>query len=174
MEYPGHVLPDVLPVGLCAVICGTAAGRQSARVNAYYADSHNRFWGVLHRVGLTPRQFAPAEFRDLPAFGLGLTDIAKKTFGTDSTLLPGAFDVPAFVESVRHCRPRIAAFNGKKSARVFYRLPSRKGLDYGVGPKFPDFPEIFVLPSTSGSATRYWDLMWWQEFARRVREITSV
>jgi hypothetical protein len=37
MQTDSHVLPDVLPTGLCAAICGTAAGNTSATLAAYYA-----------------------------------------------------------------------------------------------------------------------------------------
>ena len=60
---PPDVLPDVLGPGLRIVFCGSAAGAVSARVGAYYAGPGNRFWPTLHRVGLTPRLLAPAEFR---------------------------------------------------------------------------------------------------------------
>ena len=56
------VLPDLLTPGLRVVFCGIAVGTPSARRGAY-AGSGNQFWSVLARVGLTPRQLAPAEFR---------------------------------------------------------------------------------------------------------------
>ena len=37
-------LEDLLRPGLRLVICGTAAGTQSAAINAYYAGPANRFW----------------------------------------------------------------------------------------------------------------------------------
>ena len=138
-------------------------------LTAYYADPSNRFWGVLREVRLTgDRLLRPDDFRTLPEFGLGLTDIGKTVYGPDVTLSRGAFDVPAFMESIRRCRPKIVAFNGKTAARAFYGITSDQRLDYGTGSLVPDFPEVFVLPSTSGSAGRYWDLARWQEFARRV------
>jgi TDG/mug DNA glycosylase family protein len=165
MGTASNVLPDILPAGLRAVICGTAAGTKSAALTVYYAGPSNRFWSVLHQVGLTPHRLMPSEFSTLPAFGLGLTDIAKMASGTDARLPLGAFDVPTFLISIRRCRPDIVAFNGKNAARVFYGIPSRSRLDYGFGPRVSDFPRIFVLPSTSGSASRYWNLAVWQEFA---------
>ena len=50
------ILPDVLESGLDLVLCGTAAGRKSAEMLAYYAKPGNRFWPTLHAVGLTPRR----------------------------------------------------------------------------------------------------------------------
>src|ERR1035441_4801575 len=113
-----HVLPDILPCGLRAVICGTAAaGDISYRRKAYYADYRNCFWDALHEVGLTPHRLKAKDFLTLPTYGVGLTDIAKFVFGTDATLRMEEFDVPTFVEKIRLCRPNIVAFNGKKAAR---------------------------------------------------------
>jgi len=77
------ILPDVLAPGLDIVFCGTAAGTQSARQQAYYAHPQNRFWRTLHEAGLTPRRLAAAEYALLPSFGLGLTDLAKFASGMD-------------------------------------------------------------------------------------------
>ena len=54
-----HVLPERLKPGLKLVFCGTAAGRQSALQQAYYAHGQNKFWKTLYEVGLTPSLFAP-------------------------------------------------------------------------------------------------------------------
>lgn len=167
MDAAPHMLDDVLPAGLRAVICGTAAGTTSAARSAYYAGPSNRFWGVLQQVGLTPHKLAPEEFRTLPRFGLGLTDIAKAVSGADATILRDDYDVPAFAASVRQCFPAIVAFNGKKAASVFYGIPTGD-LRYGEGAEISEFPRIFVLPSTSGAAAKHWDLKWWQAFARLV------
>ena len=114
-----HVLPDVLPCGLRAVICGTAAGDLSYLRKAYYAEHRNCFWDALREVGLTPHTLKAEDFLTLPSYGLGLTDIAKFEFGTDVTLRMEAFGVPTFMEKIRLCRPNIVAFNGKKAARIF-------------------------------------------------------
>ena len=80
------VLPDVLKPGLRVVFCGTAVGSKSARAGAYYAGRGNQFWSVLYRVGLTPRQLEPQEFRLLLQYGIGLTDLAKRRSGSDGVL----------------------------------------------------------------------------------------
>lgn len=133
-QTESHDLPDVLPFGLKAVICGTAAGTTSAALGAYYADPRNKFWNILQQAGLTPRKLAPNEFVALHKFGLGLTDIAKTVSGTDANLPLGAFNVAGFVDKVRHCQPGIVAFNGKEAARVLYGLPrhATKTLTYGL------------------------------------------
>ena len=78
-----HILPDVLCPGLRVVFCGTAASVVSAARGAYYAGPGNRFWSILAEIKLTPHQLKPDEFRLLPTFGIGLTDIAKTVSGID-------------------------------------------------------------------------------------------
>ena len=81
-----HILPEHLRPGLTLVFCGTAAGRQSALRQAYYAHPQNKFWRTLQAVGLTPRRFAPEEYPALWELGIGLTDIAKFAYGMDHQL----------------------------------------------------------------------------------------
>ena len=83
MSQLGHILPDLLRPGLRLVFCGTAAGSVSAMRGHYYAHPQNRFWGILHEVGLTPRLLAPAEYPLLLDWGVGLTDLAKYVSGMD-------------------------------------------------------------------------------------------
>jgi hypothetical protein len=65
------------------VFVGTAAGKRSAELGHYYAGRGNRFWRTLHEVRLTPRRFKPAEFRNLLALGISLTDMSKLGAGMD-------------------------------------------------------------------------------------------
>ena len=71
------VLSDVLSEGMLIVFCGTAAGKLSAELRQPYSHPGNRFWTVLHETGLTPEKLGSAFYRDLPEFGIGLTDLAK-------------------------------------------------------------------------------------------------
>jgi hypothetical protein len=86
------VLPDILEPGLRIVFCGTAAGARSAELGQPYAGPGNKFWRVLEEVCLTPTRLTPAEFRDLPRYGIGLTDLAKFASGSDSVLRSADFD----------------------------------------------------------------------------------
>ena len=158
------VLPDLLLPGLRVVFCGTAAGAVSAARGAYYAGPGNRFWEILAATGLTPRRLAPDEFRLLPQFAIGLTDLAKTVSGADVDLPRGAFDREALRRRIRAVRPKALAFNGKKAASVFLDK-SGPVLAYGRQTPIPDFPEIFVLPSTSGAARGAWDPRPWFDLA---------
>jgi double-stranded uracil-DNA glycosylase len=155
------VLPDVLAPGLKVIFCGCAVGDKSARVGAYYAGPGNKFWGVLFRVGLTPRQLDPHEFRSVLRYGLGLTDIVKTRFGRDHTLQPSDFQPERLLGSIRQYAPRVLAFNGKRSAREFYG----RAVSYGRQPQDVGPTAAFVFPSTSGAAWRFWDESYWQELA---------
>jgi len=74
---PAPVLPDVLRPALAVVFVGESAGETSAREGQYYAGSGNSFWSELAAVGITERELKPHEFRRLPEYGIGLTDILK-------------------------------------------------------------------------------------------------
>ena len=157
-----HVLPDVLEPGLRIVFCGTAAGAVAARVGAPYAGPGNRFWWVLHEVGLTPRELQPAEFRALPRYGLGLTDVAKYTSGPDASLVRPDFDGAAVLAKVERYAPGILAFVGKRAAREVLGGPvayGRQDLRVGVS-------DVWVVPSTSGAARGSWDVRPWHDLAQ--------
>ncbi len=157
------VLPDVLQPRLRVVFCGTAVGAVSARVGAYYAGHANQFWKVLFRIGLTPRRLDPYEFWTLPTYGLGLTDLVKTRSGSDKAISSSDFDILGFCSKINRFSPKVVAFNGKASARAF--------LDYAAGYGGPKRDSriretvIFVLPSTSAAAGRFWEESYWRELA---------
>jgi TDG/mug DNA glycosylase family protein len=132
-------------------------------VGAPYAGPGNRFWSILHETGLTPRLLRAQEFRDLPRYGIGLTDAAKFASGSDSSLARPDFDPAAVVAKVERYAPGILAFVGKRAAREVLGRPAvygPQGMEIGVS-------EVWVVPSTSGAARGSWDTKPWQELARR-------
>jgi TDG/mug DNA glycosylase family protein len=164
----GPVLPDLLFPGLDLVFCGTAPSPTSAARGAYYAGPGNRFWSILAETGLTPRLLAPEEFRLLPQFGIGLTDIVKQASGVDAAIPRAAYDPGDLARRVRAARPRLLAFTGKNAAARFLGMPTAR-LGYGPGPDFADFPPLFLLPSTSGAARGSWDAAVWHRLGVLVR-----
>ena len=155
----------MLAPGLRVVFCGTAAGEVAARVGAPYAGPGNRFWRVLHEVGLTPRELAPLQFRELPQYGIGLTDAAKLAVGGDSVLRARDFDGPAVVEKVERWRPGVLAFVGKRAAR---QVLGRNPAAYGEQEVTIAGTPVWVVPSTSGAARGFWDVAPWHDLARAV------
>lgn len=156
------VLPDVLAPGLRVLFCGSAAGTVSAQRGAYYAHPQNRFWPMLAKTGLTPRLMRPEEFPKMPALGLGFTDVCKTAFGADSALPADGDDPEAVREKVREHRPAMLAFVGKRPATVV--LEKRK-LRTGLQDERIGETRLFVLPSPSGLAVRYWDERPWFDLA---------
>lgn len=149
------------------MFCGSAAGPVSARVGAYYAGPGNRFWPTLAAVGLTPELLPPTRFRDLPAYGLGLTDLCQRDSGSDADLPAGGDDPAALDAKIRRYRPGVLAFVGKRPAKAFLGLRTLATGHQADSP-FPD-TDVFVLPSPSGAARASWDLRPWQALAAHVR-----
>lgn len=161
------ILPDVLQADLKLVICGSAAGTRSALERAYYAHPGNRFWPTLYRAGLTPRRLSPEEYRLLPGFGIGLTDVCKTEFGADSELSETAYDPHAVQAKIRRYKPRAMAFNGLSPARSVLGRSAR----YGRQTTLIGDTAVFVLPSTSGLACKHWDERPWHALAEFLRGV---
>ncbi len=159
------ILPDVLKVGLDIVFCGSAVGDRSAEAEAYYAGPGNRFWTTICEIGLTVERIEPANYRHVLRFGIGLTDLAKHVSGTDELIDKRHFDRDGLRAKVEKYAPRALGFNGKFAGRAFLERP----VDYGLQPERIGDTELFVLPSTSAAARRYWDLKPWRAVAKRVR-----
>ncbi len=163
------MLDDVLDIGLRLVVCGSAVGTASARAGSYYAGPQNRFWLTLFEVGLTPRLLTSGEFRELLQYGIGLTDIVKNQVGSDRALRPTAADGAALRSRIVRYQPGVLCFNGKRSAQQFL---VRTSVALGLQPEAVLNTSLFVAPSTSAAARRYWDLAVWQELAHTVRSRT--
>jgi TDG/mug DNA glycosylase family protein len=156
------ILPDILEPGLPTVFCGSAASSASARLGAYYAGPGNRFWSALFEAGLTPSLLAPSQFRLLPDFSIGITDLAKHESGMDIALSSNAYDAGALLTKIKTYKPRHLAFTGKRPAGIFLLEALGATLkDYGEQPETIGATRIFVMPSPSGAARRWWSLEPW-------------
>ena len=163
---PPDVLPDVLRPGLKIVFCGTAAGNVSARLGAYYAHPQNKFWQVLHGVGLTPRRVQPQEYPEVAQWGLGLTDIAKGVSGQDRELPHGALGLEACAAleaKIRANRPDILAFTSLTAGRRYLG----RNTGFGESGARIGATRIWVLPSPSPAANWNWERHkpWWRMLA---------
>ena len=159
-----HILPDRLKPGLKLVFCGTAAGRQSALQQAYYAHGQNRFWTTLHKVGLTPHLFMPQDYEKLWELGIGLTDIAKHVYGMDHQLPKealGAEAVAALRTRILKAKPRILAFTSLNGGR---KVMGARAVAGEQEERLGD-TRIFILPSPSPLAANHWDIEPWRALA---------
>ena len=158
-------LPELLRFGLDLVICGTAASSASAERGQYYAGPGNRFWSVLAETKLTPRLLDPSEFRLLLDYGVGLTDIVKDQAGVDAKIEFGDWG-SQLARRLAPCEPLYLCFNGKRAAR---EALGGKKVDYGLQAESFGPTRLFVAPSTSAAARRWWDGAVWEELAELVR-----
>jgi len=163
------VLPDLMAPDLAVVFCGTASGTVSAAMKQYYAHPQNKFWRTLHALKLTPRLFTPAEYPEMLRYRIGLTDIAKHSFGMDNQLPRaslGASAVSALRERIEKHHPAILAFTSLTGGRKFLGSKAQFGEQVErIGPT-----RIWVLPSPSPAAHWNWNEKIWRAFGEEVRK----
>ncbi len=152
-------LPDYLAPNLRVVFSDTAASNVSAASGHYYAGPGNEFWAFLHDSKIVSVALTPDRDDEVLAYGVGLTDLAKKrSASSDANLSPDDFDVSGLVRKMERYRPAWLAFHGKTAAKVVSRslgLGSKVALgtqEWTVGGV-----RVFVLPSGSGAnrSTKY-------------------
>ena len=161
-----EILPDVLQPGLRVVFCGSAVGNESYRQAAYYAHKQNRFWPTLQEIGLTPALFDAKDYPRVRKFKIGLTDLAKHVHGVDKQLKPTDDNKRRLQRLIERHQPCALAFTGKRPARVFLGL---RKVAYGRQSESIGRTVIFVLPSPSPAARRYWDIGPWKQLATFVQ-----
>jgi TDG/mug DNA glycosylase family protein len=164
------VLPDLLEPGLKLVFCGTAAGTLSARRGQYYAHPQNKFWRALHLAGLTSRQFEPSEYPELLALAIGLTDIAKHTFGMDAELAPqslGRSAVEALRVRILAAAPQMLAFTSLTGGRRVMGPSAR----FGQQEEMLGKTRVWILPSPSPAASWNWNEQVWRDLGKAVRRL---
>ena len=147
-------LPDVIGPGLLVVFCGINPSLRSAEVGHHFARPGNRFWPALHGAGFTPRRLRPDEDGDLPALGVGITNIvARPTRAaaelTADELRGGGRELDALVG---RWAPRLLAVVGVTAWRTAFGHPkAAMGLqDTRVGGR-----PVWVLPNPSGLNAHY-------------------
>ena len=162
-------LEDIITPGLDLVICGTAASSVSAQRGQYYAGPGNRFWTNLWETGLTDRVLDPSEYRSLLDYGIGLTDVVKDQEGVDATIRFGGCGA-LLRRRLESCSPRYLCFNGKRAA---LEVLGGRRISYGLQATSFGPTGIFVAPSTSSAAKRWWDGEVWIELAALVSGVRA-
>ena len=153
-------VPDLLPGPddpPCAVLfCGINPGLVTALTGHHFGRPGNRFWPALHLGGFTPRRLLPAEQGELPALGLGITNMVQRATAradelTDTELRTGGERLRALVARVR---PRWLAVVGITAYRVAFDAPRA-----AVGPQDAVLgaTRVWLLPNPSG-LNAHWQL----------------
>ena len=145
----GKPVPDVLAPDLDVLFCGINPSLTSAERRHHFARPGNRFWPAIHLAGLTPRLLTPDEDAELPAYGLGVTNVVSRPTRTAAELSAdelraGGRELVALVE---RWRPRVLAVLGVTAWRVAFDRP-RAGL--GRQPEALGGVATWVVPNPSG------------------------
>ena len=142
----------------------------SAAAGAPFANPRNDFWRLLHAAGFTPRILEPREAAELPRYGVGLTNAARRTTRGSGDLRKADFaGAGERLDEIAHSlRPVAIGFVGK----IAYTGPFGGRVEYGLQEARLAETALFVLPSTSpANAAVPWNerLRWFSAF----RELTS-
>lgn len=150
----GRLVPDVAAPGLRVLFCGINPGLMSAAAGHHFARPGNRFWPVLHASGFTPRLLKPAEQQELPAYGIGITNVVERASARADELTAEEFREGGrqLAEKVRRLRPAWLAVAGVTAYRVAFDDKHAK-----VGPQERTIgaTRVWVLPNPSGLNAHY-------------------
>jgi TDG/mug DNA glycosylase family protein len=153
---PPKPLRDVAAPGLRVLFCGINPSLMSAERGHHFARPGNRFWPALHRSGWTPRLMRPDEDGELPALGIGITNVVDRPTRaaaelSDDELRAGAAALAGMVERLR---PGVVAVVGIGAYRVGFGRPDAVvGLQEDTIGSRP----AWVLPNPSG-LNAHWQL----------------
>jgi len=132
------------------LIIGTS---KSKNLDGYYFEARDKFWKLIHRSGLTPRQYNPEEYRLLQSQGIGFGELAfhHQVLGESSS-------TDVFSQ----------AFNGKTAISAFFEFDEtgnveslnsqyvrNKGWEYGLCTSWKGI-EVYMLPNLSATASAEW------------------
>ena len=143
----GTTIPDVTGPGLRVLFCGINPGLWSGATGHHFARPGNRFWPALHRSGFTARQYRPDEQDELPALGLGITNVAPRT-----TAKADELTAEELRERVLRLRPRVLAVLGIGAYRTAF---GKRQAAIGRQPEGIGDTEVWVLPNPSGLNAHY-------------------
>src|SRR3954454_13098088 len=121
----------------------------SAARGHHFARPGNRFWPALHLAGLTPRRLTPEEDRELPRYGLGVTNLVDRPTRAAAELTTAELGAgtEAFAEPVARYRPRVVAVLGITAWRQAFDRPRAV---LGRQPERIGGAETWVAPNPSG------------------------
>src|SRR4051794_40783626 len=150
---PGVLGPIVGP-GLRVLFVGINPSLRSAEVGHHFARPGNRFWPTLHAAGFTPRRLRPDEDAELPAYGIGVTNIAFRPTRAAAEL--GREELRAGAAQlervVRGHAPRLVAVVGLTAYRTAFDRPKAS---WGLQPEVIGGRPVWVLPNPSGLNAHY-------------------
>jgi TDG/mug DNA glycosylase family protein len=150
MTPPDLTLPDILAPSLDLVFVGINPSIYSAERGQYFARPSNMFWRCLNLSGLIPEPVGPVDSTRLLDFGIGLTDIVKRSTHDAAELDKEEFRSgrEALRQKLLTCAPRAVCFVGKLAWQRY--LGRGRVAPFGRQPESIGESAVFVMPSTSG------------------------
>jgi len=150
----GNELGPIVGPGLRVLFVGINPSLYSAQVGHHFARPGNRFWPALHAAGFTPRLLRPDEDGELPAHGIGVTNIAARPTRAAAEiaaeeLRDGARELERLVR--RHA-PRLVAVVGLTAYRTAFARP---GATIGLQSELIGGRPVWILPNPSGLNAHY-------------------
>jgi TDG/mug DNA glycosylase family protein len=148
------MLGPILGPGLRVLFVGINPSLRSAEVGHHFARPGNRFWSTLHAAGYTPRRLRPDEDRELPAHGIGVTNLCLRPTRAASELTRAELRAGAveLERTVRRHRPRLVAVVGLTAYRSAFGRPTAT---MGLQPSWIAGRPLWVLPNPSGLNAHY-------------------
>jgi TDG/mug DNA glycosylase family protein len=148
------MLAPIVAPGLHVLFVGINPGLRSAEVGHNFARPGNRFYPALYAAGFTPRVLVPEEDVDLPAYGVGITNIASRPTRdaaqlSRAELRAGAAELETLVADVR---PRLVAVLGLVAYRTAF---SRPKATLGLQAETIGGRPAWILPNPSGLNAHY-------------------
>ncbi len=137
LRWERQTVSDLLAPGLAIVFVGINPGRASASSGHHFAGPGSHFWRLLHEAGFTDRRWAPEEDGDLPALGIGITNVVARASRGEQDLTREEFAAggAALRARVAACRPALVALLGKQVYRAYAGLPASAPVAWGLQPR---------------------------------------
>jgi TDG/mug DNA glycosylase family protein len=155
-------LPDYLQPGLDLVLIGVNPGEYSVRRGHYFARSTSRFWPAFSasklseaiRRALGLERLYPEHDAELSRFGIGLTDVVKRSTPNITGLNWSDYErgVPMLIEKLKRYQPRVACFHGLTGYRPFFRIAFNNRTSkpmLGEQPEVVGATRLYVVPNPS-------------------------
>jgi double-stranded uracil-DNA glycosylase len=149
-----QAVADLVGPNLRVLFCGINPGKLSGQLGLHFARPGNRFWKLLWAGGFTESVLAPEQQHELPALGVGITNlVARATVAASeisvAELREGARQLEA---KVGNLRPRCVAVLGLQAYRTAFLRP---GAVIGPQPELIGGARLWLLPNPSGLQAHY-------------------
>lgn len=147
-------LPDYLRPHLRLVFVGFNPGTRSAALGHYYAGRGNLFWPLLYESRLITEPLTYAEDARIIEFGIGLTDLLKRSTPSSADLssAEALAGVGPLQQKLLTFAPRVVCFNG---VGVYAWYSRRRTVAIGLQDTPIGQAQVFVVPSTSARNGRF-------------------